>query len=109
MPTYVRRPGHPQANANGMVHKALLTAEYETGSAPSVISDTMDPTRHMADGKHYTSKSAFRAATKAAGCVEIGNEVSTLTKPRKPIPLDRGARREAIQRSIYNLKNGRRD
>ena len=106
MPTYVRRPGHPNANANGMVDKALLYAEYERGSSPGVISDTMDATRHMADGKLYTSKSAFRAATKAAGCVEIGSETATVLKPRKPISLDRGVRRDAIRRSIYNLKNG---
>ena len=108
MPTYVRRPGHPHANSNGMVDKTLLYADYVVGSAPGVISDTMDATRHMADGKLYTSKSAFRAATKAAGCVEVGNETPTLLKPRKPIPLDRGARREAIQRAVYELKNGRR-
>lgn len=110
MPTFVRRPDHPQADQFGMVDKALVMAEYEHGSSPGVISDTMDPTRHMADGKMYTSKSAFRRATKAAGCVEVGNEMSTVTKPRKPVPLDRRARREAIRQSIYDLKNGiRRD
>jgi len=65
----------------------------------------MPETKHMADGKIYTSKSEFRKATRAAGCVEVGNETKTLLQPRKRIELDRNARREAIQRSIYQLKN----
>lgn len=70
-----------------------------------VISDTMDATLHMADGKLYDSKQKFRAATKAAGCIEVGNEVSTITKPRKPVELDRGQRREALRRAFYESKN----
>ncbi len=48
--------------------------------APFVISDTMEPTRHMASGKYHTSKHKFRQDTKDAGCVELGSEV---LKPRK--------------------------
>jgi hypothetical protein len=70
-----------------------------------VISDIMPETRHMADGKYYTSKSQFRQATRAAGCVEVGNETSTLLKPRQPIRLDEGKRREDIKRTIYDLRN----
>lgn len=70
------------------------------------ISDTMDATRHMADGKYYTSKAAFRAATKAAGCIEIGNETKYLQKPRKPVKLDRRKRREDIKKAISDLRNG---
>ncbi len=76
-----------------------------TGKLRGVISDEMPETRHMADGKYYTSKAKFRQATRAAGCVEVGNETATLLKPRKPITLDRGARREAIQRAIHELRN----
>lgn len=39
-----------------------------------VIRDEMDPVRHPADGKIYTSKRAFRKTTRAAGCEEVGNE-----------------------------------
>ncbi len=108
----IYRPQHPQANPNGMVDCALVQADgkYRTykGADPHfyVIRDEMDATRHMADGHHYTSKAKFRAATKAAGCVELGND-SSLYKPRKPIPLNREKRREDIQRTIYELKNGR--
>lgn len=75
-----------------------------------VISDEMPPTRHMADGKHYTSKAKFREATRRAGCVELGNENAYLTKPRKRVELSREKRREDIRRTIYDLRNGiRRD
>lgn len=70
------------------------------------ISDQMDPTRHMADGKYYTSKKAFREATKRAGCIEIGNETKYLQKPRKPVKLDRRKRREDIKKAINDLRWG---
>lgn len=70
------------------------------------ISDTMEPTRHMANGKYYTSKAAFRAATKAAGCIEIGNDTKYLTKKRAPVKLDRRKRREDIRKAIHDVKNG---
>lgn len=100
----IYRPQHPQANSNGLVDRSLVG--YETGSAPSVIRDEMDPTRHMCDNRMYTSKAKFRAVTKAHGCVEVGNETATLMKPRKPIPLSREKRREDIRRTIYDLRNG---
>jgi hypothetical protein len=73
-------------------------------SAPHVISDTMDPIKHHGTGRIIDSKRAFSKETRSIGCVELGNES---IKPRKPIPLDRGQRREAIKRSIYELRNGR--
>ena len=104
---YVYRPDHPEANENGMVDRAVL---YGSADDPHfyVISDTMDPTRHMATGRMHTSKSEFRKDTRAAGCIEYGNETAHLTKPRKPVPLDRAKRREDIRRTIYELRNGRR-
>lgn len=69
-------------------------------------SDQMEPTRHMADGKYYTSKKKFRDATRAAGCIEIGNETKYLTAPRKPIKLDRRKRRESIKKAINDIKYG---
>jgi len=71
--------------------------------APFVISDNMAPAKHMATGQVIDSKAKFRQATKAAGCIELGNEP---IKSRAPIPLDRSARREAIKKSIYHLRNG---
>ncbi len=39
-----------------------------------VISDYHDPFQSMADGKTYDSKSEYRAALKAEGCHELGND-----------------------------------
>jgi hypothetical protein len=62
----------------------------------------------MADGKYYTSKSKFRQATKAHGCIEVGNETKYLTTPRKPVELSKKQRAEDIKRAIYELRNGKR-
>jgi hypothetical protein len=108
MSSFVYRPGHHLANENGMVDRALLEAEYERGEAPNVISDIMDPTRHMCDNQLYTSKAKFRETTRAHGCVEVGNETATLLKQRQHVPLSREKRREDIQRAIYDIRNGNR-
>lgn len=100
---FIYRPKHPKADEFGMID-ADLDYGYERGSAPAVISDTMAPIKHMGTGRVLDSKARFRADTKASGCIEIGNETP---KARQPIPLDRRSRREAIARSIYELRNGR--
>lgn len=69
-----------------------------------VISDEMRPTINHATGKVYDSKAKFRAATRAAGCIEVGNE---RIPERAPAKLDRGQRREHIRQAIYELRNGR--
>lgn len=68
----------------------------------SVITDTMQPVKHMGTGRTLESKSAFRKDTRASGCVEIGNET---VKPRAPIRLDRGERRDAIRQALYKARN----
>lgn len=82
----------------------IKCAKHHKGSAPYVISDGMEPTKHHGTGRMISSKRAFSAETRAAGMVELGNEA---IKPRVPVRLDRGERREAIRRSIYELRNGR--
>ena len=100
MPTYVWRNGE-------LFEKHLAPPKYETdGVAPYVISDTMEPLRHMATGRMISSKAAFRAETRAAGCVEVGNDPA-VTRPRTPVPLSREQRRNDIRRTIYELRNGR--
>ena len=106
MTKYVYRPNHPQADGYGMVNVEIAGPRYSSNSATNVISDNMPDTRHMADGKYYNSKSQFRAATKAAGCREVGNELPTLLKPRQPVSLNRQNRRDALRRTIYELRNG---
>ena len=99
MTTYVYRNGK-------LVDKATAPPkDVKHGTAANVISDCMPETKHMADGAVYTSKSAFRRATRAAGCIEVGTETAALTKPREQMKLDTGSRRDAIRQSIYNLRN----
>lgn len=103
----VYRPDHPQANENGMIDRQLAFAHIDHGEAAYVISDEMPPTRHMCDGHHYTSKAKFRAATKAHGCIEVGNETATLLKP-KPDSYRKGDIKTDIRRAMWELRNGRR-
>lgn len=99
MPTFVYRKGK-------LVDKKRAGPKNEKlGNASFVISDEMPETRHMADGKHYTSKAKFRQATRAAGCVEVGNETTTLLKPRRQIVLDPSKRRDDIRKAIYDSRN----
>lgn len=103
MVAWIYRPHHPQANENGMIPRDL--AGYEPKSwVVGVISDNMAPIKHMATGEILDSKARFRSATKASGCVEIGNES---IKPRQPIKLSGEQRRNDIRKAIYDLRNGR--
>ena len=113
MPTYVYRPEHPLCDEDGFVDKSnLYSFDDKTMLRGNqkvkihTISDNMEYTRHMADGKYYSSKHKFREATKRAGCIEVGNEVKTLLKPKPFYMPDRKQRREDIKKSIYHLRNG---
>ena len=66
-------------------------------------SDEMTPTKHMVNGKLYTSKKKFRDETRARGCVEVGNE--TNIKPRQRVNPSRKQRREDIKKAIYDIRN----
>lgn len=98
---YLYRPDHPQADEFGMV-PADIAYDEPKAWVTSVITDTMQPLRHMGSGRMIDSKAKFRADTKATGCVEIGNES---VRTRTPIRLDKRERREAIKRTIYELRN----
>lgn len=92
--TYVIRDGE-------LIEKHLAGPLHEASDAPMYISDHMDTTKHMANGKLYDSKSEFRKATKTAGCVEVGND------PMKPIPrpvLSREQRARDIKQAIEQLR-----
>ena len=97
MPTFVYRNGE-------IVDKRFAAPKETHGSAAYVISDEMPETRHMADGRMYTSKAKFREATRAAGCVEVGTETATLMKPRQRVELSREQRRNEIRRAISQLR-----
>jgi len=68
---------------------------------PGFISDTMPPASHV-DGKYYTSKSEYRAVTKAHGYVEVGNDPARLRPPEKP-KRDTKRLDAALHRAISQL------
>ena len=123
MTVYLYCPEHPEASKHGHVEREKAYAfwaaiaqesvpiaqetDWIAQKRPNVISDTMPETRHMADGKYYTSKSEYRKATRQAGCIEVGNDVAPLMQ-RKPVELDRKQRKEDIGRAIQMLKEGYR-
>lgn len=67
--------------------------------APMVIGDEMPPTKHMADGNHYTSKRKFREVTRAHGLVEVGNDPAMFRRPSRP-KADRAAIKAAVRRAF---------
>lgn len=58
-----------------------------------VQDDTISPLMNHADGKYYDSKSAFRKATRRAGCAEIGNDAFSHLN-RRDIPDIGGEERD---------------
>lgn len=105
MARYIYRPRHPRANKNGMV-LAELVAPAGVDPHVHVIRDEMPATRHMATGEYFTSKAKFRQQTRASGCIEVGTDPA-IARPRKPVSLDRGRRRDDIRQAIAQLQ-GRR-
>jgi hypothetical protein len=104
MATYVYRPDHPKADKFGMIDKNDLYDEGR-GESAYVISDTMEPTKHMATGEYFTSKAKFRAQTRQSGCIEVGNETDFMLKPRKRVETSREERRHHIREAINYLRS----
>ena len=62
--------------------------------APHLLRDEMPPTQSMLDGKLYDSKSRLRQTYRAAGVVEVGNDVHmTPPAPKRP-------RREDVKAAV---------
>ena len=99
MTTYVIRNGK-------LIEKYLADPIIDQPSF-HVISDTMDHTWHPASGKYFDSKSEFRKETKAYGCIEVGDQKNYGKQRTHVEKLDKGQRREAIQKAVYDLRNGR--
>src|SRR5262245_60926099 len=94
---YLYRPGHPQADENGMVLRESI-GPPAARQRVHVISDAMAATWHPCDGKTYDSKSRFRAVTRQHGGVEVGNDRPTSRAPER----DRTIRAD-IARAIAEL------
>lgn len=69
---------------------------------PMLISDEMPACEHV-DGKFYSSKSAYRAVTRANGLTEVGNE--KLNRPRPKISKEARAKgiSDAVDKAVARL------
>ncbi len=93
---------------NGELYSIEDAPEAKSGgSAAYVISDTQDLLWHPVANKYTDSKSQFRKMTVAAGCREMGNDVSMSPK-RAPPKLDKRQRAMDIKRAIDQLRSGYR-
>lgn len=89
-----------------LVDKATAAPLHCSEDATQVIRDGMDSTRHMATGRMFDSKRAFRAETKAAGCIEVGDQANY--GRRREVPkLDKRQRVEHIKHTIHQMRHGR--
>jgi hypothetical protein len=70
-------------------------------NAPMVMPD-IQPYQSMADGSWITSRSQHREHLKAHGCIEIGNEVDHLMKPRQ-LDVDPQHRKELLVAQIQQM------
>lgn len=95
--------GPPYVLRNGVfMSKSVAGPKHVADSATNVISDNMEPLKHMGTGRMLDSKSKFRADTKASGCVEVGTDPAALrTKPR---PEPKGVH-EDVQRALAELRS----
>jgi hypothetical protein len=94
-PPYVYRDGQ-------IVSKCVAGPRHVASKAPNVISDTMQPLKHMGTGRVLDSKSQFRRDTIASGCVEVGTDPAALRDRPKIEP--RGVR-EDVQRALAELRS----
>lgn len=68
----------------------------------TIITDDMPATAHPASGQYFTSKKKFREMTRAAGCVEVGDQ-----KLETHRPSEIGGQKEALIAS-WDYLSGRR-
>lgn len=73
-------------------------------AAPMIIQDHMPPVQSMLDGKMYDSKSALRATYKAAGVVEVGNDIKA--EPKKPDRPKRKDVKAAVSKAFSQVGLG---
>jgi hypothetical protein len=89
------------------VEKRRIGGARSNLSLPYVISDEMPPTEHV-DGRHYTSKAAFRATTRAHGLTEVGNDKPPPKQRSTDAKTVKAARREALKTATEKYRAGHR-
>ena len=94
-PPYVYRDGK-------VISKSLAGSRYSPSAAPNVISDSMEPLRHMGTGRVLDSKSQFRRDTAASGCIEVGTDPAAMRGRAAPTP--KGVH-EDVKRALSELRS----
>lgn len=80
---------------------------------PYTITDAIEPTQSMADGRWYTSKSALRATYRPSGnpegarFIEVGNEYAKPYTPPAP-KIDEKGIDAALQKAVARFERGER-
>ncbi len=69
---------------------------------PMLIGDEMPFCEHV-DGKFYTSKSAYRAVTRAHGLTEVGTEKLSHKRPRVPKAVREKAISDAVDKAAARV------
>jgi hypothetical protein len=85
----------------------VASAASDTIPVPYFISDTMEPTLHPLDQRHYTSKSTFERITREGGYETVGNDPARLRPPPKP-KADKQAIKNSVQKAMARFRNGER-
>lgn len=85
--------------------KKRLVSKRSDLPAPMLIGDEMPPTQHQCNGEILTSKAAFRAITKAHGCVEVGNDRLPPKQRSKP---SRAEAKRTVTRAAARVERGER-
>lgn len=75
---------------------------------PTVISDTMNAVRCMADGKMYESKSRMSAEHKARGYTEVGNDIDATMKVAAQKPERPKVTKAEVRQAVEKVKQGYR-
>jgi hypothetical protein len=79
----------------------------DTIPVPYFISDTMEPTLHPLDQRHYTSKSTFERITREGGYETVGDDPARLRPAPKP-KADKQAIKNSVQKAVARFRNGER-
>jgi len=82
-------------------------AQSDSLAIPYFISDTMEPTQHPLDQRHYTSKSTFEKITRDAGYETVGNDPARLRPPPKP-KADKAGIKAAVEKASARFRRGER-
>ena len=109
---FVYRPGHPRASQFGMVNVDELGADAlaEPGRVDVVSDLYMDGTISPIDGADIGTRRKRREYMKLHGLADFDDFKNTWAKAAQErehgSPEDNRARREAVERSIYQLQQG---